>query len=197
MPALPRPIGIDVTLVDIATGIGKAANLLPTLSRSDIGAVALKTATVRIDFEMARASATAGSSVQLGLRTFGVGASQSRTATNNISRNNGSIQLEIVAIADAAQAPPLKPGIKPIPQPPRSIVTPDPRRLAALKQALAMLKTPQASAGLNAAARRKLQAALKRLEAAIAKSDIDGAARVLATIPGILPPRHPFNQPGG
>jgi hypothetical protein len=186
MPSLPSPIGIDVTLVDIATGIGKAAKLLP----------ALKTATVRIDFEMARASATAGSSVQLGLRTFGVGASQSRTATNNISRNNGSIQLEIVAITDVAPAPPPKPGLKPIPRPPRRIVSPDPR-LAALKQALAMLKTPRAGAGLNAATRRKLQAAVKQLEAAIAKSDIDGAARVLATIPKILPPEHPFNQPGG
>jgi hypothetical protein len=196
MPPFPRPIGIDVTLKDIATGIGEAARLLPTKSQSAIGAVALKTASVRIDFEMARASATDGSNVQLGLRTFGVGASQSRTATKDISRNNGSIQLEIVAITDVAPPPPPKPELKPIPQPPRRIVTPD-RRLAALKQALAMLKTPQASAGLNAATRRKLQAAVKRLEAAIAKSDIDGAARVLATIPKILPPEHPFNQPGG
>jgi hypothetical protein len=196
MPALPKPIGIDVTLVDIATGLGKAAKLLPTESRSDIGAVALKTATVRIDFEMARASASTSGGVQLGLRTFGIGASDSRTASNAVSRNSGSIQLEIVAISDAAPAPAPKPGRQPIPRPPRSIVAPDPRR-AALEQALALLKTPQASAGLDAATRRKLQAAVKRLEAAIAKSDIDGAARVLATIPGILPPRHPFNQPGG
>ncbi|WP_439545485.1 hypothetical protein [Sandarakinorhabdus sp.] len=211
MAPLPKPIGIDATLVDIAAGIGEAARLLPTLSRSEIGAVAVKTAKVRIEFEMARASARTGSDVELGLRTFGVGASQSRTASTSTSRNIGSIELEIVAIADADPPPPPKP-VKPVkpkpvvegpaldtPTPTPSPVapvpdSPDPRRVA-LDRALAMLKMPQATAGLTARVKRLVATAVGKVEAAVRAGDLDKAAELLAAIPALLPANHFLNRP--
>ncbi|MFZ4689789.1 MAG: hypothetical protein ACOYLS_11175 [Polymorphobacter sp.] len=190
MAPLPRPIGIDATLVDIATGLGKAARLLPSLSRSDLGAVALKTAKVRIDFDMARAAAKTSNDVELGIRTFAIGGNLTRSATAENSRSTGSIELEIVAVAEIERSAAPVPAATPTP-PVR-----DPRR-EAIANAIKLLRSRQALAGLDAATRRRLQAAVKRVETAVDKGELDKAADELAKIPAMLPPGHSLNQPDG
>ena len=223
MAGLPKPIGIGVTLVDIATGIGTAAKRLPDLSRSEVGAVAVKTAKVRIDFEMASIRATANSGVSLGIRTssiLGVGAGVTRASTRSTARSVGSIELEIVAIADVPQpANPPRPAPPrpkpPRPKPPRAKpsgrlvsvrggigggaagagAAQDPK--SALARAVAMLKSPQASTGLDRATTQKLKSAVAGIEAAMVARDFQKAARLLAAAAALFPSGHPFHQQRG
>jgi hypothetical protein len=121
LAAVPRPIGIDRTLVDIATGIGMSARLLPGLSMSETGAVAVKSAKVRIEFAMARATSNKSDTVELGVRTFAIAARQSSAEFSNKASNNGVIELEIVAIAAiedrAAGVEPVRPEPVTVSQP--------------------------------------------------------------------------------
>ncbi len=111
---------------DIAQGVGVAARILPEASRSEVGAVALKRASVEIDFEMTAAARRSDGTVGIGARTFLIGLGASSSDVESRARNSGRITLEIVAVADpgAAAAPepasvidrPLKPDA-PEPQP--------------------------------------------------------------------------------
>ncbi|HEV2818060.1 MAG TPA: hypothetical protein VGW40_12665 [Allosphingosinicella sp.] len=110
MAKFPRPLGIEHVLEDIAIGIGAAARTLPERSRSVVGAVAMKTAKVRIDFEMATADSVNAVGVvanrpQLGIAAgLGTGAAVSRAASR------GFIEFEVVAIADIPEPAPPKPA---------------------------------------------------------------------------------------
>lgn len=106
MAQIPLPLGIGVALVDIARGIGAAARALPERSRSYVGAVAMKSARVRIDFEMATVTTERDSG--LGIRThqlFGIGTVDNDTVTSSASK--GFIEFEVVAISpvDPAEQP--------------------------------------------------------------------------------------------
>lgn len=176
MAALPRPIGIDRTLTDIATAIGNSARLLPTLSRSEIGAVAVKAAKVRVEFQMARAFEKSSDGVELGVKTFSISAAQVSQTSSARAMNNGVIELEIVAVALAEVTEPVPADSGPRPDKPRE----------AIVRAIALLKLPEASSTLGAADKKIFNVLLKQAEAALADGELDLAANVLAEIQMLL-----------
>jgi hypothetical protein len=186
---LPRPIGIDRTLVDIATGIGRSARLLPTLSKSEVGAVAVRTAKVRIEFAMARATRTAADTIELGVRTFAIAARQSSVESSGKASNNGVIELEIVAVAateereaETVRTKPVKP---PVVDPPP---TDDPKKKQreAIVRAIELLALPEASAALDDSDRKIFDDFLDKAKAALGEGDLDTAAGWLQEIQQLL-----------
>ncbi len=171
MAALPKPIGIDATLVAIATGIGHAAKLLPDLSRSVVGAVAVKTARVRIEFDMARTAEKSTSGVELGVRTFAVTAGRIGETTTSRASNHGVIDLEIVAVAETTappdRAPPLPPGGK---------------QREVIAHAIDLLKMPATTERLSDADRKVVDELVAQAEAALADGNLAVAAAAIAEI---------------
>jgi hypothetical protein len=172
---LPRPIGIDRTLTDIATGLGHSARLLPALSQSDIGAVAVKAAKVRLEFQMARSADKSSSDVTLGVKTFSVSAAQVSQSASARASSSGVIELEIVAVALGDRAEPV------LPKPPA-----DDRQREAIVRAIALLRMPEASGRLGTADRKIFEALLKEAEAALAEGELAAAAAALGEIERLL-----------
>jgi hypothetical protein len=191
LAAVPRPIGIDRTLVDIATGIGMSARLLPGLSMSETGAVAVKSAKVRIEFAMARATSNKSDTVELGVRTFAIAARQSSAEFSNKASNNGVIELEIVAIAAtgdrAAGVEPVRPEpVKPPAVNPPPNDDPKKKQREAIVRAIELLALPPASAALDDADRRIFDDFLGKAKAALVEGDLDTSAGWLQEIQKLL-----------
>lgn len=104
MVDFPIPIGFALMMQEIAEGIGEAGRILPERSRSEVGALAVKSASVDISFELsaeARSEAT-GTKVggRLGVRTFLFSTRTLNETYEETARNTGRITLEIVAIIE-------------------------------------------------------------------------------------------------
>lgn len=89
---------------EIAEGIGEAGRTLPERSRSEVGALAVRSASVDINFELsaeARDDKTGtATGAGLGVRSF-LFSSEAQSRTSEWSaRNTGRITLEIVAVIE-------------------------------------------------------------------------------------------------
>ncbi len=177
MAPLPRPIGIDATLTDIATGIGNSARLLAGLSRSEIGAVAVKSARVRLDFQMSRIFDKSADGVELGVKTFSISAAQLSESSSRRAASQGVIELEIVAVATADLPVPAS-------SPPK--LQPGNRQREAIVRAIELLKQPAATASLGDAAKRKVSALVAKAEKAMQQGDLPAAAEAIAGIETLL-----------
>jgi hypothetical protein len=197
MANLPIPLGISVTLTDIAKGIGDAARTIPERSRSEVGALAVKRALVQLDFELAVATSRSSQGVEagptLGVRTvrFGAGvASETRTSTG-VSR--GHIELEVVAIQDVAknadddESPEREP-----PAPPKGDDNPKPGQrpdleepsidVGDLRAAVEIWGRRLASGLLSQKDQQAVSDAIRHVEALLARGDVAGAAQLLAQL---------------
>jgi hypothetical protein len=113
-------IGIDDLLTDIGRGIGSANRELAVSSRSVIGSLAVKSASVNLSFEMTSTASQRRDSVSAGGPLFGAKTLSIGTQTFDQNQTNRcTIGLEIVAVPDAASAPPgvPKPDRPDVPKP--------------------------------------------------------------------------------
>jgi hypothetical protein len=166
---LPNPVGIDETLVSIAAGLAQSAKLLPELSRSEVGAVAMKSASVAVHFEMARTALRAGSSVALGVRTFGISASNTRSADRAEAINRGSISFEVVAIVER-------------PERDAEVADTGSKGLQALRSLIDILRAEETLAKVPDDVRKELLALADVAEAHMAAGDLVAAAEVAERI---------------
>lgn len=163
MAEIPLPMGIGDVLVDIAEGIGRAAAALPTNSRSFVGAVAMKTARMRIDFEMARVESERSAGVGIRMKEIvGVGTAEEAVVTRSASK--GFIEFEVVAIGDDGDS-----------AAPTLTAAPDPARRAAIAAAKA-----EARKAAEAKAVAESEAKAQAEKAAQAKAATIDAARAQA-----------------
>lgn len=177
MAALPRPIGIGTTLVDIATGIGHSAKLLPSLSRSDVGAVAMKSARVRVEFEMARVAERSADGIELGVRTFGIAAALVSQTERSQATNRGVIEFEIVAITQAGRPPDGASG-----KGDTDAVASDAKLRERVVRVIELLKVAGATDGLDEGDRKVVDELRAKAEAALAAGDLQQAAAHIAAI---------------
>ncbi len=175
MAPLPKPLAISTVLTDIATGIGNAASLLPDKSRSAVGAMAVRSAKVHVEFEMAQAVSTGSSFVGVGMKSASFGITTTREAVEERQINRGVIDLEIVAIEDSS--------LRAAPQ-----EAPDGGRRAAIGTMIDLLKSPPARALLSAARAKQLDAILAEAERLVAEGKLDEAAAVLARGQALIQP---------
>lgn len=173
MAQFPLPIGIDRMLLDIAEGIGAAARKLPEASRSAVGAVAMKRANVQIDFELSGSATRDDDTVGLGARTFLFGIGSTATTTEDLVRNHGRIELEIVAIAE-----PPPPAIAPDDD---KDVAAQPDRTA-IRSAIGLLRAEVAGLRLERAEREGLTGMLDEAFQFLTDDKLDRAAAVLADV---------------
>ena len=113
-------IGIDDLLTDIGRGIGSANRELAVSSRSVIGSLAVKSASVNLSFEMTSTASQRRDSVSAGGPLFGAKTLSIGTQTFDQNQTNRcTIGLEIVAVPDAAPTPPgvPKPDRPDVPKP--------------------------------------------------------------------------------
>ncbi len=168
-----------------------SARLLPGLSKSETGAVAVKSAKVRIEFAMARATSNKSDTIELGVRTFAVAARQSSAEFSGKASNNGVIELEIVAIAAiearSAGVEPVRPEpVKPDAADPPPNDDPKKKQREAIVRAIELLGLPPASAALDDADRRTFYEFLFNAQAALAEGDLDTSAGWLQEIQKLL-----------
>lgn len=181
MAALPRPIGIGTTLVNIATGIGRSAKRLPSLSRSDVGAVAMKSARVRVEFEMARVAERSADGIELGVRTFGIAAALVSQTERSQATNRGVIEFEIVAITQADRPQDGASG-----KDDTDAVTSDTKLRERVVRVIELLKVAGATDGLDEANRKVVDELRAQAEAALAAGDLQQAAAHIAAIEKIF-----------
>ncbi|MCB1489817.1 MAG: hypothetical protein KDJ88_20455 [Bauldia sp.] len=175
MANFPTPIGIDRMLLDIAQGIGGAAKTLPETSRSAIGAVALKRATVEIDFELSSGAVREDNTTGLGIRTFLFGFGSSSATTAELARNHGRIALEVVSIlepqANVDDDANTKDGRLP----------PAPDRVQ-IRAAIGLLQAQVAGLQVPANDRDSLTTMLKEASSFLAHDELDRAAAVIRAV---------------
>jgi len=109
----PVPIGLSEMMGDIAEGIAAAGRILPESSRSEVGALAVRSAKVDIAFELSALARHEGGTTGLGVRTFLFGATTASGLNEQTAHNTGRITLEIVAVIEPERS--AQPG----PRPPR------------------------------------------------------------------------------
>lgn len=173
MANLPVPAGLDDLLREIADGLGEAARILPEASRSAVGAVAVKRATVEIDFEMTTSLRRSDGSMGLGVRTFLIGAGVRSSDEEARARNSGRIALEIVAIAPAEEAPAKKGEDDPL----RNI---DPAQVLALvKQLRGEIEARRAAGLIDARVAAEAERLVDEAERRATAGDLPGAAERL------------------
>ncbi len=184
MADFPIPIGVDRMLRDIAEGIGGAARILPTVSRSEVGAVAMRRATVAIDFELSSAAKRTDDSIGLGAKTFlfGFGASTETTETKVL--NHGRIEMEIVAIVEPEEGERPKTATPAQPGPP--VKAPTPLSADQIRQALAIIQGELHNLPLDEEARGKIEAKIAEIHAAISAGDLHLANELLQYIKDIV-----------
>ncbi|MGF1627534.1 MAG: hypothetical protein ACFCVH_21860 [Alphaproteobacteria bacterium] len=171
-------------LLDIAEGIGGAAKILPEASRSAVGAVALKRASVEIDFELSTAAVRKDGSAGLGAKTFLFGFGTSSTTTEALARNHGRIELEIVAFVEPEPQPADTKASGGKLEPPRpGGESPSPvLDMEQIRIAMAAMRAEIARLSQSEAERAKLEQELDRAADLIAAGDLDGAGAILKQI---------------
>lgn len=177
MANFPTPIGIDRMLLDIAEGIGGAAKTLPEASRSAVGAVALKRATVQIDFELSSGAVRDDNFAGLGVKTFLFGIGASAGSSEERATNRGHIELEIVSIIDVeAKAKPDDGTGNKVDKLPAA---PDRQ---AIRSAIGLLRGELAGLSIAVAERDRLTAMLSEASSLLAHDELDRAAAVVQAI---------------
>ena len=176
---------------DFAESIGDSARLLPERSRSAVGAVAMKRATVEIDFEMTASSSRREGAAGIGVRGFLIGAGVRGGRDESFAGHRGRIVLEIVAIAEVPEAAdgggiqPTRPDPKPSPPP----APPDRGAVAAaVAQLEKVLQSAEAARAIEprvAVEARKLLDAAKK---ALANGDVAGAVERLGAAAALIEP---------
>lgn len=188
MAKLPVPVGIDRMMRDFAESIGDGARLLPERSRSAVGAVAMKRATVEIDFEMTAGSSRRDGSVGIGVRGFLIGAGVRSGRDESFAAHRGRIVLEIVAIADTAETSdvgPTRPDPEPSPQP----APPDSAAVAAaIAQMEKLLQTAEAARAIEPRAAVQAHKLLESATKALADGDVAGAVERLDAAAALIEP---------
>lgn len=181
MANLPIPVGLGAMMREIAEGVGTAARILPGASRSAVGAVAVKRASVEIDFEMTASVRNSDGTVGIGARTFLIGSGVSTSAVETRARNSGRIALEIVAIAEAEPAPPARPS-----RPEKPVVAPAPSPpldagevKAALEQLRAQIAQRLAAGLVDQSAATEARGLANEAELRLSAGDLAGAAERL------------------
>lgn len=183
MAHFPIPIGIDRMLLDIAVGIGSAARALPERSRSAVGAVALKRANVQIDFELSSAAQREEGFAGLGAKTFLFGFGSSAETREEVARNHGRIELEIVAIVEPTPEPDSEEKAGGGLTRPDPTTTPDP---ATIREAIDAARADLHRLPLSDAERDKLAEDLNEALALLSRGDLDGAKAKLDRVRKII-----------
>ncbi|MCB1495399.1 MAG: hypothetical protein KDJ86_06415 [Bauldia sp.] len=174
MANFPTPIGIDRMLLDIAQGIGGAAKTLPEASRSAVGAVALKRATVQIDFELSSGAVREDNLAGLGVKTFLFGFGTSSETRADLATNRGRIELEIVSILDPEATAGDDTGANG-----KVDHLPAGRDRAELRAAIGLLQAEVAGLAIPDADRDRLTTMLKEASSFLAHDELDRAAAVI------------------
>lgn len=183
MANFPIPIGIDRMLLDIAAGIGDAARALPERSRSAVGAVALKRANVQIDFELSSGAVQKEGLAGLGAKTFLFGFGTTSETREELARNHGRIELEIVAIVDPTPAPNSEEKAGGSLERPDPTTAPDP---TAIREAIATAGADLKRLPLSDAERERLTENLSEALALLSRGDVDGAKAKLEHVRKVI-----------
>ncbi len=178
MADFPIPIGLPAMFRDIAQGIGDAAQLVPQLSRSEVGALAVHRASVEINFEMSTRARLDDGTVGLGARTFLFGPSVSTGSNETTALNIGRITLEIVAITEPAPqvARPVKPPAVGAPG------ADDGLDAKAIRKAIGDMRARLESLNIHETEKRKIAAALEMALASLVAGDLATARSIIAQL---------------
>lgn len=178
MAKFPIPVGLGDMMRDIAGGVAEAARILPEQSRSEVGAVAVKRATVRVDFEMTGSARRRDGTVGIGARTFAITAARRVESAESTARNSGQITLEIVAVADAGSR-----SDAPAPPPDEPGRLRDPKTVMAVVNAIrAEVVRRRDDGGLNTRTAAIHLARLDEAAEAVVRGDVEAALAIIKPI---------------